>query len=249
MTKVFVHGNPETDAIWQPLVEALASRSVTDVVLLSAPGFGAPAGPDWDPVPANYVAWLAEEVDSIDGPVDIVGHDWGAGHVFGLLADRPDTVRSWAADCCGLLHPDYVWHDMAQTWQTPEAGEQAIEAALSISPEDRAAVYAGLGLPPEAAEAMAKAFTADMGRCILGLYRAAAQPTLAQLGQRVLAADKPPGLVIDATDDPYVSSDLAVQLVEPLGADRLALEGNGHWWMMEDPEAAADGLAAFWSKL
>ena len=35
MTKVFVHGNPETSAIWGPLVDALSERGIDDVVLLS----------------------------------------------------------------------------------------------------------------------------------------------------------------------------------------------------------------------
>ena len=39
MTVVLVHGNPETDAIWGPLVDALGRD---DVVRLSPPGFGAP---------------------------------------------------------------------------------------------------------------------------------------------------------------------------------------------------------------
>ena len=39
MTLVLVHGNPETDALWDPLVDALGR---TDVVRLSPPGFGAP---------------------------------------------------------------------------------------------------------------------------------------------------------------------------------------------------------------
>lgn len=249
MTKVFVHGNPETEAIWYPLVGALATRGVSDVTLLSAPGFGAPAAADWDPTPVSYVAWLAAEVAAIDGPVDIVGHDWGAGHVFGLLAEQPGAVRSWAADCGGLLHADYEWHDAAQTWQTPEAGEEAIAAMLSISDADRAGAYGGLGLPPEIATSLAEAFDEDMGRCILGLYRAAIQPTLSELGERVVATQKPPGLVIDATGDAYVSSKLAGQMVEPLGAKQLRLEGNGHWWMTEDPEAAADGLVSFWADL
>jgi pimeloyl-ACP methyl ester carboxylesterase len=37
MTVVLVHGNPETDAIWGPLVDALGRD---DVVRLSPPGFG-----------------------------------------------------------------------------------------------------------------------------------------------------------------------------------------------------------------
>ena len=40
MTVVLVHGNPETDAVWGPLV---ASRSAaTTSSRLSPPGFGAP---------------------------------------------------------------------------------------------------------------------------------------------------------------------------------------------------------------
>ncbi len=248
MTKVFVHGNPETDAIWGPLVQALGERGVSDITLLSPPGFGAPTSPDWDPLPANYVSWLAAELDAIDGPIDLVGHDWGAGHVFGLLAEHPDKVRSWAADCGGLMHPDYVWHDMAQTWQTPGAGEEAIAAMLEVSKDDLGAMYQGIGLSPEVASSMADAFNEDMGRCVLGLYRAAAQPVLADLGTRLTAMDLPPGMVIDATADAYVGSDLAVQMLEPLGAEHLRLADNGHWWMVEAPETAADGLAAFWSR-
>ena len=39
MTAVFVHGNPETAAVWGPLLDELGR---SDVVLLSPPGFGAP---------------------------------------------------------------------------------------------------------------------------------------------------------------------------------------------------------------
>ncbi len=48
MTVVLVHGNPETDVIWEPLVDALGAR---DVVRLSPPGFGAPVPPGWRATP------------------------------------------------------------------------------------------------------------------------------------------------------------------------------------------------------
>ena len=41
---VFVHGNPETAAIWDPLIAALGRD---DVVALSPPGFGAPTPDGW----------------------------------------------------------------------------------------------------------------------------------------------------------------------------------------------------------
>src|SRR6201996_817410 len=93
MTIVFVHGNPETDAIWGPLVEALGRD---DVVRLSPPGFGAPLPDDF---PATYLAyrdWLERELEDGGEPVDLVGHDWGGGHVANVVIHRPELVRSWA---------------------------------------------------------------------------------------------------------------------------------------------------------
>ena len=247
MTKVFVHGNPETAALWGPLVDVLAERGVDDVESLSPPGFGAPVPDGFDTTMSSYVAWLIGELESLDGPIDIVGHDWGAGHVFGLLAERPDLVRSWAADVAGLLHEDYVWHDMAQVWQTAEVGEQMIEGMVSMPAAERAAMFAGMGITQDVADALAAGVDEAMGACILALYRDAAQPAMAELGSRVFAADTPPGLVITATEDGYVSTVLGAEVAKRVGADVLELEGLGHWWMTEDPATAADGLVAFWS--
>ncbi len=253
MTKVFVHGNPEVDALWGPLVDELGERGVDDVVLLSPPGFGAPVPPDWDATMRSYVEWLIGEIEAIaettGDNIDLVGHDWGAGHVFGLLADRPDLIRSYAVDVAGLIHEDYVWHDMAKAWQTPEVGEQTIEGMVSASLEDRTALFASMGVSPEIASALAAGVDEQMGRCILALYRDAAQPALAEMGKRVFAAERRPGLVITATSDPYVSTQLGSEVATRLGADELRLDGLGHWWMTEDPASAATGLAEFWTNL
>ncbi|MGI9589822.1 MAG: alpha/beta hydrolase, partial [Myxococcota bacterium] len=42
MTRAFVHGNPETSALWRGLFDALRARGIDDLVALSPPGFGAP---------------------------------------------------------------------------------------------------------------------------------------------------------------------------------------------------------------
>ena len=90
MPKVFVHGNPECSAVWDLLVAELADRSVDDVVRLSPPGFGAPVPDGFEATMAGYHAWLVAELEAIDGPIDLVGHDAGAGHVAGIAADRCD---------------------------------------------------------------------------------------------------------------------------------------------------------------
>lgn len=249
-TVVFVHGNPETAAIWRPLTAALATRGRTDVVALSPPGFGAPVPDGFDPTMDNYADWLVGELETIQGTgteIDLVGHDWGAGHVYGALARRPDLLRTWAADCAGLLHREYVWHDAAQAWQTPEIGEQVVAMMVQVSHGDKVAMFTGLGLPADLADDLAAAADDEMGRCILRLYRTGAQPATGELGDRLAALDLPPGLVIDAELDPYVSTDLGRATADRLGAEVLTLDGRGHWWMIDDLDPVADALVTFWS--
>ena len=66
-TKVFVHGNPEVDAIWSLLVDELRDRGIDDIVLLSPPGFGAPVPAGWAGDVAAYRAWLVGELERIGG--------------------------------------------------------------------------------------------------------------------------------------------------------------------------------------
>src|ERR687888_1143769 len=99
MTIAMVHGNPETDAIWGPLVERLGRD---DIVLLSPPGFGAPVPDGWGATVEEYRAWLVGELERIGEPVDLVGHDWGGGHVVNVAMTRPDLLRSWVTDVIGI---------------------------------------------------------------------------------------------------------------------------------------------------
>ena len=248
MTHVFVHGNPETEAVWWPLAAELARRGVDDVVLLSPPGFGAPTPAGWDATHASYRGWLVAELERLGGGVHLVGHDWGAGHVYGVAAHRPDLLASWAADCAGLLHPDYVWHDAAQGWQTPEVGEQMVAGMAAMSHAERVGLFGTLGITGEVADALATGLDAEMGRCILALYRSATQPVLRDLGDLLAAAPRRPGLVVVATGDTYAGTpDMAAHTAQRAGAGTVVLDGASHWWMLERPGDAADALTAFWA--
>lgn len=249
MPKVFVHGNPECDAVWDPLVAALADRGVDDCILLSPPGFGAPVPDGFRATPAGYVEWLAAELRDLNGPIDLVGHDWGTGHVAGLAAAYPELIRSFTVDCGGLIHPDYVWHDMAQVWQTPGAGEQAIAAMVDIAHGDKVAMFESFGVPADIAERMAAAVDQAMGECVLTLYRAGAQPFQAELSARLDAADPRPAHIISALDDPYVPAALGAATADRLNAHHSPLPMQGHWWMIADPEGPADAMKTFWDAL
>jgi pimeloyl-ACP methyl ester carboxylesterase len=247
VTLVLVHGNPETPAIWDALRAALGRD---DVVALSPPGFGAPASSGFAATMGEYVDWLVAELERLDGPLDVLGHDWGGLHVAGAAAARPDLLRSWGSDVAGCLHPEYVWHDLAQVWQTPGDGEAAVMGMASAPLEDRTATYVQLGMTPAAARSCAEAFDTEMARCILALYRSARQPALVQLGQALAGATRRPALVIVATEDPYTGGpDLARRSAERIGAEVAVLDGLGHWWMMQDPDRAAAAVGEFLARL
>ena len=247
MTVVLVHGNPETDAIWGPLVDALGRD---DVQRLSPPGFGAPLPDDF---PATYLAyrdWLEDELQRIDGPVDLVGHDWGGGHVVTAMMHRPELVRSWASDAVGLFDPDYVWHDLAQVWQTPGAGEELVNTMLGGTPQGRAEQLATFGIPMDIATSIAAEQGPDMGRAILLLYRSAAQPAMAEAGRALQNAAARPGLSLLATEDPYIGpAEHRRRAADRAGARTEVLDGLGHWWMVQDPARGAAALTEFWESL
>ena len=250
MTAVFVHGNPETPVIWEPL---LACLERTDVVTPQLPGFGCPAQEGFGATKEEYADWLTGEIEAIvadTGPVDLVGHDWGGGFAMRGVSTRPDLIRSWACDVLGLFHPDYVWHDFAQIWQTPGAGEEYFETTMATPVEDRIALYETIGIPRGIGGQLVAVADEEMGRCILALYRSAAQPAMVEWGAELGPAANRPGLCIVAPADPFVrAEDLAVEVAGQLGATVRVIEGQGHWWMLGDPTTGAAVLTEFWASL
>jgi pimeloyl-ACP methyl ester carboxylesterase len=243
MTLVLVHGNPETEAIWDDLLPHLRADAI---VRLSPPGYGSPLPPGFDCSVDAYRDWLAGELKKLAQPVDLVGHDWGGGHVVRIAMDYPALIRSWASDVLGVFDKDYVWHDMAQVWQTPEAGEQAVLRMLGAPSEARAQQYESFGMTPAIARKVAAGTDHDMGRAMLALYRSAAQPVMRELGTGLPKANARPGLALIATEDFYGGGEsLARRSAGRAGAKVAVLKGAGHWWMCQKPKQGADAINAF----
>jgi pimeloyl-ACP methyl ester carboxylesterase len=162
---------------------------------------------------------------------------------------RPDLLRSWCSDVLGVFEPEYVWHDLAQVWQTPGAGEQAVAAMVADLgvPGKGLAAY---GMRQDVAAEMVRSYDESMGRCILALYRDAAQPALARRGENLAAASARPGLALRATDDHFVGTeDMVRRAAVRAGARTAVLDGLGHWWMVQDPARGAAVLTEFWDSL
>jgi pimeloyl-ACP methyl ester carboxylesterase len=245
VTAVFVNGNPETSAIWDSLLGELDRH---DTLRLSPPGFGAPIPDGFPCTGAAYRDWLIAALEALGRPVDLVGHDVGGSTVLRVAMARPDLLRSWVSDSLGTYDPDYVWHDLAQSWQNPETGENAVAMLLGGTVSERVERLAGLGIPGSIAEQIAPAQGPAMRRAILGYYRAAIQPAMAELGRNLPAAAARPGLAIVGTADNLVGSlEMRVRSASRAGAQVARFEGLGHWWMVQDPTLAASTLTSFWN--
>lgn len=239
MPAVVVHGVPDTAALWDPIVERLGRD---DVVRLALPGFGAPAPTGFAATKEGYAAWIAarvREVAADQGPVDLVGHDWGGILVQYVGATNPDVVRTWAA-ADAPLDDEYVWHDTAQLFQTPDVGEQVVAA---MGGDGFAEGMAGLGHPDPAG--CAAHIDDGMRAAILELYRSAVH--VGSEWQPAVKANTVPALVLWGTDDSFAPAEpLAHRLARRVHAE-LVLVPGGHWALFEQPDVTVRALEGFWS--
>jgi pimeloyl-ACP methyl ester carboxylesterase len=238
---VFVHGVPETAELWDRMRAEIAADSVA----LSLPGFGVALPEGFAASKDGYTEWLVAALDEIGEPVHLVGHDWGAGLTYRVATAYGDRLRSWAADVGNVAHPDYVWHQFAQVWQTPGDGEASFEAQLGLPVEQRAAGIEALGVPHEDAVAMMTRQDETMASCILSLYRSATPNPYKDWGAS-FGPTTAPGLVLVPTEDPFAEEKMSRDIAEMLGARVELLEGLGHWWPLQDPARAAKVLEGFW---
>lgn len=239
MTRVFLHGVPDTVRVWDRLVPLLAP---SNAVLLSMPGFGCARDADFDASKEAYLDWLIAALEAIPGPRDVVAHDWGSILMMRVLSVRPDLVRSWVGGGAPFT-PDYTWHPTARLWQTPGAGEKAMERLSAALAGD---MLMRAGLSEADAQATAGRIDAEMKACILALYRSG-RDVFRDWGPD-LAKASAPGLVLWGARDIYAPPDYGQRIGDVTSARAVTLD-CGHWWQVEQPDAAAGAILSFWRGL
>lgn len=240
--KIFLHGVPDTPAMWAPLINEL-DLSPNEYRVPAMPGFVGPAPAGFTATKEQYVDWFIVELEQANadaGPVDVVGHDWGALIVVRAASLRPDLFRSWTV-ANALPHPDYKWHINARLWQTPLLGE-LVMATIRPAAMQRAMVQNGI--PADLATIEAGHWNRTMKRAILRLYRSAKkvgvewEPNLKFMPSR--------GLVFWGEDDPFVPVWVAEKFCEKTGARLLLQPDTGHWSIIERAERLANLLKEHW---
>ena len=245
--KLFLHGVPDSPAIWRPLLAAL-DLGDTPVAVPALPGFTAPLPAGFAATKEAYADWAiaqAEDLFAAHGPIDIVGHDWGALIAQRVAMLRPDLIRSWAISNA-VIDPDYRGHRVARIWNTPILGE--IFMALS-QPAKLAGGLAAQGMPADiAAEEAEQWKNKDKRRAILKLYRSAKGLSFEHDWARDI--DKLParGALIWGAEDPYVQLLVAQRFSANTGILLTVIDGAGHWAIAERPTEVAAALHRFWAE-
>jgi pimeloyl-ACP methyl ester carboxylesterase len=172
MAAVFVHGLPETSRIWNSLRRILGRDSVALVL----PGFGTPRPAGFSATKDAYAEWLADALNGIEQPIDLVGHDVGALISLRVATAFNIPLRSFAVDVAPIFHPRFEWPERVHRFQTPRVGEELLKSMREADPEDpdsTAARLASAGVPIDEAKAMGTAHDETMSRSILDFYRSA----------------------------------------------------------------------------
>jgi pimeloyl-ACP methyl ester carboxylesterase len=241
--KVFLHGVPDTPAMWAPVIDELGLTE-SEYVAPAMPGFSTPIPAGFSCTKEAYVDWyisILEAIASKSGPSDIVGHDWGALITFRVASLRPDLVRTWTV-ANALPHPDYEWHTMAKRWQTPIIGEIMM---MLIGKKPMAKAMAANGVPATLAEEEIRHWNGDMKKAILKLYRSAKHAGTEWYPDIKALSEK--GMIFWGNDDPYVQSWVAEKVAADTGARLEGQDDSGHWSVLERKEELARLLKDHWA--
>ena len=240
-TVVLVHGVPATAELWTPLRERLEANR--KVVALDLPGFATPPPDGWRGTKEDYAGWLAGEVEKVvatDGPVHLVGHDWGCLLTCRVASLHPELLRSFAFGN-GPIDEKWPHHALWATWNVLGEGERWMDE-LDIEGID--SMLTGMGMPAEMAAR--NAWHHDWNRRItLTLYRSAINvgrewgPDLADIVV--------PSMAIWGDLDLIVPIEFGRRMATRMGAEVVALPAH-HFWPCERPAEAAAALQRLWDR-
>ncbi len=241
---VFVHGVPDTPALWRPLISELGLQA-NAFIAPALPGFGRPVPRGFSGSKDAYVAWLIGEMESAGEPVDFVGHDWGALLVLRAACLRPDLVSSWCVTNA-VIDADYRGHRTARAWATPLLGELTMLAL-----RDKVRLERGLiagGMPASLANEEVQHIDKAMRQSILKLYRSA--DGLRFRGDWIddLAKLPPRGQLFWGETDPFVDLSVPKRFSCERNVPLHIADGAGHWACHERADMFATALNAHWSR-
>lgn len=240
---LLLHGVPQTADIWRHLAAELARDRI--VLAPDLKGLGRSELREPYDVPTLVSELAALVLHEVDGPVDVVGHDWGGSLAIALAAQRPELVRRLV-----VANAPYRRVDLRRAWHIPLFALPVLpEVAFALGGRRLLGAMLGAGwraaTPPDEGyvERYREAY-ADLARvsAMLAYYRGVTRPQaaralLAALGRRPAARPAEPSpeqaLVLWGGRDPVLPVELGRGVAADLAADLVVLDDAGHFVVEE----------------
>ena len=253
---LLLHGVPMTAATWGPLLRELAKDRVVVAPDLKGLGSSEVKGP-YD-IPTLVAELAALVLHEVDGPVDVVGHDWGGALAISLAAARPELVRR-VVDVAGPFRevdPLRSWYmGFAALPLLPEVAFRL--AAEQLWRQAHATLWKAPGQSPLLDHYVAAYSSPERWEATLGYYRATVRPRVlgglttllggSATGPRLGRPDPERALVVWGTEDPVTPLHVGEAVVRDLGAQAtmLTVPGTGHLPHEEAPDVVIPAVAEF----
>ena len=253
---LMLHGFPEYGGAWAEVAARLSHRF--HCIAPDQRGYGASYAPPG--IGAYALSHLVQDVVALidDGPVTVMGHDWGASVAYGLTMARPDLVARLIV--INGVHPVPFHRAMCAGGAQSEAS-QYINALRAPGSEDRLAAddfarlerlfAAKMDMSWMTGEVLAaqKAIWRQSGlRGMINWYRASPL-VVADPGAPVPMPELPvdrlqvrcPHLLIWGMDDAALlpMSNAGLEAFAP-DLTRVEVPGADHWVCHQQPDAVAD---------
>jgi pimeloyl-ACP methyl ester carboxylesterase len=230
--------------MWSPLLAELAKDRVVLAPDLKGMGASEVRPPyDVDTLAAELAALVLHEVD---GPVGVVGHDWGGSLAIALATHRPDLVSRLV-----VINAPYRQVDLRRAWYIPATALPVLPGMVLRTAGDwllGKALDAGWkSSTPLSSEARSEYVAAydDPRRqeALLGYYRASVRR---RLGKRTShSAPDVPALVVWGELDPVLPLRIGEGVARDLAAELVRVPGAGHFVVDEAPELVIPAVAGF----
>lgn len=238
--RFFVHGIPDTDVVWEPLLSVIATNDddTFENIAVELPGYGSSA--NGLETGGDYLEWLIGHVEDAVAnrqtstclqKVDIVGHDVGGILTWGLVNERPDLVRSWTV-VAAPIWPGYEWHIFARIFQTPVLGT-IVAYILGIRPI-ASTMLVLFGVPLGAAWVTAGNIDGNMVRQVVRFY----ETTPEDIGDQWFQPnqlDTSRAAFVFGEKDIFMAIEDGVAFGQQIGVRSVVISDVGHWVMLEAP--------------
>jgi pimeloyl-ACP methyl ester carboxylesterase len=245
---LFLHGSPDTHAMWEPVIERL--NGSVHAIAPDLPGFGESTLPDDFPLTLdNFADFIRDLIVTlnISEPVTLVSTDFGGHYGMAFLAKYPELVRGIVVSNVGFFQA-YQWHFFARLYRVPVLGEillggssrwlmrQTFKTVAPALPADYVEQSHDVGFG-----------SAPVRKAILRMYRARESSHFAGWEDKLLALLKTkPALILWGDKDPFITPDFAERFV---GAEIHHFPEFSHWLALENPDGYAEKLRAWLKKL